>query len=216
MKTLICLIFLFFSFSFSSADQLTKESKELLTNLSYRLAKSYYNIGSYQRAIRLLRKTIKETKDSQAAKQLLVDSYSDLISQIHIEYITLYVPDVMEGETKDAEKSVVDIFNRTRPEPRDWLCSRFYYSRGLLYTLFRDRARANQDFINSLAYDPTSHKSLLWLVRNIVDEFPAYSSEIIKYVKTFAGIVPGLKKDKTYQDLLLLFPGRTDFRLNDH
>lgn len=198
MKKILSLILLI-SLSLSSTIALvTGESEELLRNRAYRLAKSYYNLGNYQRSIRLLRKVIKETKANQAAKQLLVDAYDDVIAQIHIEYIELYIPDVIESATKEVEKSVVDIFNKTGPTPLYWLYSKFYYFRGLIYTLFKNRARANENFIDSLAYDPTNYKSLLWLAQNIVDEFPSYSSEIIKYVETFAGVMPKIKRDKTY------------------
>ena len=186
----------------STLALVTGESEELLQNLSYRLAKSYYNIGSYQRAIRLLRKAIEETPSSQAAEQLLVDSYSDLISQIHIEYIALHFPEIlMEGITKEAGENLIDIFNRRRPlSYRLW--SKYYYLKGLFYIAFKNRIKANENFVDSLAYDPTNYKSLLWLARNITDEFPAYSGEIITYVETFAGVMPEIEKDRTYQYLI--------------
>ena len=200
-KILVSLILI--SLSLSSALALVAgESEELLQNLSYRLAKSYYNIGSYQRAVRLLRKAIKETKDHQAAEELLVDSYSDLISQIHIEHIALHFPEILtEGISKEVEQSITDVFE-ARPSLRYWLFSKFYYFQGLFYVLIGNRARANESFVESLAYDPTNYKSLLWLTRSIVDEFPAYSSEILKYIVSFAGIIPQIETDKTYQYLL--------------
>jgi tetratricopeptide (TPR) repeat protein len=210
MKSLIILIFLLVSST--SFALVTGESEELPQNLSYRLAKSYYNIGSYQRAIRLLRKAIKEAKDNQAAEQLLVDSYSELISQIHIEYIALHFPEIlMQGISQEVEQSLTDVFE-ARPSLRYWFCSKFYYFRGLFYILFGNRARANESFIDSLAYDPTNYKSLLWLARSIMDEFPTYSGEIIKYIQSFAGIMPQIEKDKAHHKLAprfyvdLLFP----------
>ena len=188
--------------SSTSFALVTGESEELLQNLSYRLAKSYYNIGSYQRAIRLLRKAIKETKSHQAAEQLLVDSYSDLISQIHIEYIALHFPEIlMEGVSKEVEQGITDVFE-ARPSPRYELHSKFYYLKGLFYLLFKNRTKANESFIESLAYDPTNYKSLLWLARSIVDEFPAYSGEITEYIQSFAGVMPKIERDKTYHYLI--------------
>lgn len=202
MKKILILLILFSLFLSSTFALVTGESEELLQNLSYRLAKSYYNIGSYQRAIRLLRKVIKETKDHQAAEQLLVDSYSELISQIHIEYIALHFPEILiEGISEEVEQSIIDVFD-ARPPLRHELHSKFYYWRGLFYLLFKNRAKANESFIDSLAYDPTNYKSLLWLARSIADEFPAHSGEIIKYIQSFAGIMPEIEKDKSYRYLL--------------
>jgi len=163
------------------------------TNAAFRLAKIYYNVNPFH-TIELLHQTIKETKDNTAAKDLLVSAYYDLITQIHIEYITLSSQEIEEN-------TIVDLFNHPKANPKNWLCSRAYYLQGKLFTPF-NKEKANRLFIESLTYDPTNYKSLLWLTRNIDQEFPKASVELRQYLKAFAEIMPQIKQEKLYLGIM--------------
>ena len=157
------------------------------------MAKIYYNVNPF-RTLELLHQTIKETKDNAAAKELLVSAYYDLIAQIHIEYITLSSQEI-------AEDNIVDLFNHPKANLKNWLLSRSYYLQGELFTPI-NKEKANRLFIESLTYDPTNYKSLLWLVKNIDQEFPKASAELWQYLKAFAEIMPQIKQEKIYLGII--------------
>jgi len=171
----------------------SNESTELATNSSFRLAKIYYSINPF-RTLELLHQTIRETKDNSAAKDLLVSAYYDLITQIHIEYITLSSQEI-------AENNIVDLFNSPKTNTKSWLFSQSYYLQGKIFTTF-NKEKANRLFIESLTYDPTNYKSLLWLVKNIDEEFPESLAELRQYLKAFAEIMPQIKQEKIYLGIM--------------
>jgi len=170
-------------------------------NHAYRLGKMYYNIGNYIEALRLFRSAKKDIK-SEEIDQYIVDSYEEIISQIHIEYIGYHLPQLFDKTMNELEMPVIDVFTKVKPERKEWVFSRLHYAAGHIHLFFRNRAKANDSFIASLAYDPTNYKALLWLVKSVHDEFPGKAGKLIHFVKVFAGIVPEVEKEKTYQYLM--------------
>jgi tetratricopeptide (TPR) repeat protein len=178
---------------------------DISENRPYRLGKMYFNIGNYVAALKFFRSAQKEIK-SEELDQYIVDSYEELINQIHIEYLGYYLPGLFEKTLKELEMPVIDAFTKIKPERKEWFFSRVHYATGRLYLFFGNRVKADNSFIASLAYDPTNYKSLLWLVKSVHDEFPGKAGKLIHFVETFAGIVPKVEKDKTYQYLMKFKP----------
>jgi tetratricopeptide (TPR) repeat protein len=163
----------------------------------------YYNIGSYQKAIIFFRNAQQDVR-SEKIDQYIVDCYENLITQIHIEYIDYFLPKLFESftQTGSLDVEVIDIFKKPKPTFKEGFFSRYYYYRGLVYLYLNKRAKANQSFVESLAYDPAYYKSLLWLMRSLHDEFPKHSEKLITFAKSFAGVMPEVEKDKTYRYLM--------------
>ncbi|MFH1541940.1 MAG: hypothetical protein ABIE84_02485 [bacterium] len=175
-----------------------------IQNRSLRLGRISYNAGSPQRAIKFLRNALKvaqSVEEESESKQLIVEAYYDLICQLHIECIELYAPNTIYGISSEAEMTLFDAFQKFKPGLKYSLISKYYYFQGRFFTLIRNRAKANESYVNSLAYNPTNHKSLLGLVNNVVTEFPEYSAEILNYIQTFAGVVPEIKDERLYRKI---------------
>lgn len=187
------LLLLFYCTTFALAD--------ISQNRAYRLGKMYYNIGNYVESLKFFRNAQKDIK-SEELDQYIVDSYEEIISQIHIEYIGYHLPRLFDKTMKELEMPVIDVFTKVKPERKEWFFSRLHYATGRAYLFFGKRVKANDSFIASLAYDPTNYKSLLWLVKSVHDEFPGKAGKLIHFVEVFAGIVPKVEKEKTYQYLM--------------
>jgi|GEM_PF-3982911 len=179
----------------------TLASADIPGNRAYRLGKMYYNMGNYVESLKFFRNAKKEIK-SDELDQYIVDSYEEIISQIHIEYIGYYLPEMFDKTMQELEIPVIDMFTKVKPERKEWVFSRLHYLTGRVHLFLGNHAKADNSFIASLAYDPTNYKALLWLARSVHDEFPGKAGKLIRFVKVFAGIVPEVEKDRTYQYLM--------------